>query len=252
MSDTASLGHLERLCDLKGKPLDCISARTIERFTEKRLQERGKKPGSTISVASLNKDLRAIKAALNKARKLGYLKSTPDIEFLREPERLPPFITDTDFRRIYEACRDAEQPADHPEPAAWWRGLLTMDILTGWRIGELLSIEWRDVNLDEGYATTRASANRGKRDGVVWLHEVVREMLRGLRQSADPRERGLTRHRNIGSVGYGMKLCILQLVLTRFWCSSTTISSGPDKYECSMAVWEYLVRTYLASRNCDA
>lgn len=62
-----------------------------------------------------------------------------------------------------------------------------MDLLTGWRIGELMSLEWRDVDLEEGYAITRAAQNKGKRDGVVWLHEKIREHLAGLRLNDEPR-----------------------------------------------------------------
>ena len=184
-----SLGHFERILKLKGKPLASITARSIERFVDARLKERGKKPGSTLSEASVNTDLRRIKATLNKARKLGYIESVPNIEFLREPERLPPFITDSDFALMFNACDSAERPTGHPDPAAWWQGLLTMDMLTGWRISELLSLEWRDVDLEEGYAVTRAAANKGRRDGIVWLHPVVRDQLAALRTSADPRER---------------------------------------------------------------
>jgi integrase len=35
--------------------------------------------------------------------------------------------------------------------------------MTGWRISELTSLVWSDVDLDAGIATTRASDNKGKR-----------------------------------------------------------------------------------------
>lgn len=185
---SASLGHFERICKLKKARLEDIDSRTVEQFIDKRLREDGSKPDSTVSVSTVNKDLRAIKAALNKARRMGYIAAVPTIEFLREPQRLPPFITDAHFAQIFAHCHVAQRPQHHPRPEAWWKGLLVMDILTGWRIGELLALEWRDVNLDDGYATTRAGANKGKRDSIVWLHGIVREHMAGLRLTADPRE----------------------------------------------------------------
>ena len=52
------------------------------------------------------------------------------------------------------------------------------DYMTGWRIGEILSLAWDDVSLDKGYAITRHDDNKGGRDERVPLHPTVIEHLR--------------------------------------------------------------------------
>lgn len=53
--------------------------------------------------------------------------------------------------------------------------------MTGWRISELLSVRWVDVDLDAGMAITRHQDNKGRRDAKVPLHAVVIDHLRPLK-----------------------------------------------------------------------
>jgi hypothetical protein len=50
--------------------------------------------------------------------------------------------------------------------------------MTGWRIGQILSLRWEDVSLDKGTALTRAEDNKGRRDALVPLHPVIVDHLR--------------------------------------------------------------------------
>lgn len=81
-------------------------------------------------------------------------------------------------------------PNDIPNTTAadWWRGLLTMAYMTGWRIGQLFSLKWTDIDLDNGTAITRAevTGNKGKRDERIPLHPVVLVHLRKLAGSFEP------------------------------------------------------------------
>lgn len=78
-------------------------------------------------------------------------------------------------------------PADlaNIAPADWWRGLLVMAYMTGWRISELLALRREDVDLNARTAITWAEDNKGKRDDKVKLHPVVVEHLHKL-VSFDP------------------------------------------------------------------
>jgi integrase len=65
--------------------------------------------------------------------------------------------------------------------ADWWRGLLVMAYMTGWRISEVLGLRREDLDLEGGLAITRAEVNKAKRDERINLHPVVIEHLSRLR-----------------------------------------------------------------------
>jgi integrase len=93
---------------------------------------------------------------------------------------LPTYVTPEHFAAIYKACDSARMPEDQPYPAAdWWRGLIVLAYMTGWRIGDVLGLARQDVDLKEGTAVTRCETegNKGKRDEQVKLAPVVVEHL---------------------------------------------------------------------------
>lgn len=174
-----SLKHFGRILGLEGRPMTRINTERVDEFKAARRAEAGKKPGSKVSPATVNKDLRHIKAALNVAVEWKFLKEMPKIKFLREPERLPTYILPEHFAAIYQACDVAQFPNDFAAGArTWWRGLLIFCQMTGWRIGETLALKWADVDLKAARAVTRAKSNKGKRDTLVPLHSVVIDHLK--------------------------------------------------------------------------
>src|SRR5262249_10887791 len=130
---------------------------------------------------SINKDLRHIKAALRVAKEWGYLKELPRFRMEKAPKNLPTYVTGDHFAAIYAACEKARMPLDQPYPAAdWWRALIVMGYMTGWRISAMLGLRRDDLDLDAATAITRAEDNKGKRDERVKLHTVVVEHLKKL------------------------------------------------------------------------
>lgn len=176
------LRHFERI--VKPCRMDRIRSETIGDFIAKRKLEPGLNPESTVSPATVNKDLRHIKAALRTAYDWGYMPKVPTIKMLREPEKLSRYVAAEHFTLLYdEACTIARLPRNpdqHYKPMDWWRGLLTMAYMTGWRIGELLALRREDLDLEAGTAITRAVDNKGGRDELVPLHPIVVEHLRVL------------------------------------------------------------------------
>jgi integrase len=165
--------------------VESITTKTIDEFVARRLKERGKNPKSEISPATVNKDLRHLKTALRKAHEWGFLQFMPRIRMVREPAKLPRFVTAAHFELIYgEACNKAVHPNENGQPyspADWWKALIVTAYMTGLRINELLSIRSSDVDLDSGNLITRAKDNKGRRDERLPLHPVVIEHLRVLR-----------------------------------------------------------------------
>jgi integrase len=181
-SRDAAVGALERFEEtVKPAKVAAIKTATIDEFIALRRLKRGMRPGSTISPATINKELRHLKAALHVAHEWGYLPLVPRVRMLKEHQKLPVYVTAEHFALIYDHCELASAPMGLPYPPRdFWRGLLTFAFLTGWRIGECLSLRRADLDLEAGKAITRAADNKGKRDEVVPLHPVVIEHLRPL------------------------------------------------------------------------
>ncbi len=176
--------HFERI--IKPAKMQGITTLTLADYVAKRRVEPRRKNGPVVSPATVNRELRTLRAILRKAHRWDYLPKLPEFEFLKEPQKLPTYITPEDFAKLYKACDQATMPSDLSYPASdWWRGLLMMAYLTGWRVGQLLAVRREDVDLESGVAITRAKDNKGKRDQKVPLHPVVIQHLRRL-ASFDP------------------------------------------------------------------
>ena len=176
--DLDAINHFERI--VKPQRVSAIKTQTVDAYVAKRRTERGRKPGSTISPASVNKELRHLKAILRIAHDWGYLTAMPKFRMLREPGQAGPVC---DAGRLCQgstgpATRRVCRMAYHVQPAEWWRGLLTFAYMTGWRIFEVLALQRHDLDLASGTAITRAADNKGRRDEVAPLHSVVIEHVK--------------------------------------------------------------------------
>jgi integrase len=167
MSRVDAKHALETFSNLSGvKQLDRVDARTLDQYVAKRLQTPGgKKKGDTISVETVRKELRTIRAALNCAKKWKYLAECPDIPQIEGYGKDKPFVTEEHFNAIMDACRIANMPADQKYTAeAFWHALLATAWVTGMRKSALISLLWEDVDLDGGVALSRYGDNKAKRD----------------------------------------------------------------------------------------
>jgi integrase len=176
-----ALNHFVRI--INPKRMAAIKTKTISDYVAARHVEPKRKGGPPVSPATVNKELRTIRAMLKKAVRRGYLAECPDFstEFLREPGKLATYVPPEDFQAIYDAADSARWPDCGPfDPGDWWRGILVMAYMTGWRIGALMALRWADVDVEAATALSRASDNKGKRDQLVPLHPLVVEHLRPL------------------------------------------------------------------------
>ncbi len=161
--------------------VSAIGTPLVDAFVAKRRTQRGLKKDSKVSPATVNKELRHVKATLRIAHEWGYLPKVPKIRMLKEPQKLVRYVTAEHFAALYNACDAAQLPRGLPYSAGvWWRSLLTFTYMTGWRIGEPLSLLRDDLDLEKGHAITRHGDNKGKRDELVPLHPVVVEHMEQL------------------------------------------------------------------------
>ena len=150
--------NFERL--IKPVKLDAIKPQTIQEYITKRQKDAVKKRGRQLAPASINKELRHLKAVLRIAEEWGFM-TAPKIRMLKEPKRLKSYVTPEDFAKLYAACDKASRPTDVANVTApdWWRGLLTFAYMTG-GFARFLPCAgrmstWRQVRLSRGPKTTR-------------------------------------------------------------------------------------------------
>lgn len=174
----------------KPKYVDRITERTLDDYVAKRLKARGKRAGETISPETIRKEMRTIRAALNKAVRWGYLAKCPCMPDVAGYGKDKPFVTDQHFDLMMAHCDAARLPSDqHFSAEQFWKALLGMAWVTGMRKSALLSLRWEDVDLDAGVVISRAKDNKQKRDQrhkIAAAVPLLRE-LHNARRARDPR-----------------------------------------------------------------
>jgi integrase len=95
---------------------------------------------------------RVLSAVLFRAVKWGYIQSNPaaraDLPSIAN--RRAAYLDEPDARRLLELLRD--------EPIKW-RAIVTFDLLSGLRRGELAGLRWQDVNSEEQTIIIRQTSN---------------------------------------------------------------------------------------------
>jgi integrase len=157
-----SLANFERVA--KPRLVRSITTEAVDKFIAKRRKESGARKGTKTSPATINRNLRYLRAALRKARSWKFISDVPEFAFLREQKKIPTYVPPTHFAAIYRACDNAKQPSDLPNLnlAEWWRAIIVTAFMMGCRISQIMSLRWEDVDLENGTTsvlrmTTKAS-----------------------------------------------------------------------------------------------
>lgn len=124
------------------------------------------------SVATVNKRLRYLRGALNKAVRRGYIVRNPmdEWQWEREEQKIPRALSESEKAKLLDAC-----------PTEQWRVFVFVALTTGCRRGELLALTWDRVHLDT--AQVVITGTKAKRDRVQPLHSDAVVMLRALQAS---------------------------------------------------------------------
>ena len=93
-----SLNNFQRI--IKPARVLGITTQDVDAFIAARRKEPGEKKGSVLSPATVNKDLRHVKAVLNVAVEWGYLKQLPKFRMERVPKKLATYVNGDDFARV--------------------------------------------------------------------------------------------------------------------------------------------------------
>jgi integrase len=174
---TAVVAKFEEL--VSPKRAKDLTRAAISRYVELRKSERAKEEKSPLSVATINKELRVLRALVNLAEEEELLTKAPTVKLLKEPEREVVFITDEQFADLYEAAESMKRPADrHYQPADWWRALLVFLFTTGWRIGQTMAIHRDHLDLEGAVVFAPAENTKGNRDARIQLTPMAVDHLR--------------------------------------------------------------------------
>ncbi|WP_157605224.1 tyrosine-type recombinase/integrase [Schlesneria paludicola] len=170
----------------KPKLIKAITTERVDRFIADRRKERATKKkletDKLVSPATVNRELRYVRAALRLAEDWGYISKVPKFRFLKTHEKLPTYAPPEHFAAIMHACSAATLPNNLPNVSApeWWRALLISLYMNGWRIKQMLNVRREDVNLTAMTVLSRAEHNKGRRYEEIPLHPFVAEYLKPL------------------------------------------------------------------------
>ncbi len=117
--------------------LSAITSLLIEEYKQERLK--------FIKPITVNYELDLLKAFFKRAIKNNYMKKNPldDIERLKVAQKQPRFFVEEELREILLHCQKRDYPV-----------FLTL-ASTGMRLGELINLEWEDVDFERRAITIR-------------------------------------------------------------------------------------------------
>ncbi len=134
--------------------------------------------------ATVNKELRHLRAALRWAMRREYVNRVPDFcgVFIRVEQKQPTTIPEGDFVAMIEALKAPDLPLRR-RPAPWWRVFLYLAYYLGLRRGEILGLTWDRVRFDTLEVVVSALTSKGRRDRVLPIASELADMLRGWRDT---------------------------------------------------------------------
>lgn len=174
----------------RGRRAIDITPQTIRRYISDRRKE-GAANGT------INRELGVLKRGFRLAVQDGQLTTAPHIQLLRELVIRQGFVSNDQFEAI---C--AKLPVTVYQEAARFL------YLTGWRVSEVLTLEWRDVDFDEGTIRLRVENSKNLAARRIRMGDRLRAILE-LRKNLQRQSTRLIFHRDGKHIPRG--------VLSRAW-----------------------------------
>jgi integrase len=160
------------------KGLTAITTDDVEAFRDWRRAQ-------GLSPVTINHDLKLLRKMLNWGIRKGYLERSPfkigteaAISLARETPRDWRFEAESDEKKLLDAC--------NPH----LRAVVTALLDTACRLGEILSLQWQDVNLDKREMTIRAEKSKTRTSRLVPISTRLGSILEMRRIDPDGRQWG--------------------------------------------------------------
>ncbi len=141
--------------------LTAIDAELIERYRQSRLE--------SVERSTVNRDMQVLKRMFNLAIPWNYARENPVrfVKFFRESIGRLRYLTREEFDRLYDVA------PEHLKP------LLLIAVHTGMRQGEMLTLTWPQVDLENGFVSLADTKNATPRK--VPLNQTARKTFLELR-----------------------------------------------------------------------
>jgi len=138
--------------------------------------------------STINRSLAALKRAFTLAARAGRIAVRPYIGMLEEHNARQGFLSHTEFERLRDAL-----PSDLRDPVAFL-------YCSGWRVGEMRSLEWRDVDLSGAVIRLRPENSKSKRGRTLPLRGELKAIIERAAMRRTP-ECARVFHRDGGPIG---------------------------------------------------
>jgi len=156
--DLSLMRQLNR--EFETKAIQEITTWQIEKFKTRRKEE--------VKPASVNRELALIKHMFTKAVEWDRVKESPvkKVKLLKGEVKRMRFLVPDEIQRLLSNC------ADHLKP------IVTVALHTGMRKGELLGLQWDQVDFKQGIITLLDTKNHERRD--IPMNETVKAILKAM------------------------------------------------------------------------
>lgn len=170
------LSILKVLIERFGKLRLCeVTPEAVEKFKRERATETTSRK-TTRAKSTVNRDIAVLSAVFNLAKDFGEVKNNPvsNVKFYGNLNLRDRVLSDDEEIILFEHIR-----AD-----VKFSRQIEILLYTGFRRGELFKLEWRDIDLDEGYIYIRKEITKtGKARNMPMLSN-VKEIFESLRREA--------------------------------------------------------------------
>lgn len=148
------------------RKLKSINPYHVEIYKAKRLLE--------VSPTKVNIDLRTLRAAFNRAVQFRMIESNPfsSCKNVPMPEREPTFLSPEECKCLLRVISENQM-----------RSIVVIAICTAMRLGELVNLQWNDVDLDRGFIHLKNRDEfvlKGRRKRSIPLNRMAAEVLLSL------------------------------------------------------------------------
>ncbi len=157
---------LEHLISITGDVrLNAITPRHADLYKTKRQGD--------VSPTTVNIELRQLRSAFGTAFRWRYIYENPFsmLKFVKVPDRELVFFSRSDFQALLAIIQES-----------WLKDVVIFAALTGMRKGEIINLQWKDVDLQRRLITVQSNdtftTKRGKRRTVP-MNETIFQLLQG-------------------------------------------------------------------------